>query len=52
MGLDDQNSLTKLTKLRLSEQRIVGMFTGYFFVSALVEYQNGERHIVAWGDDS
>ena len=52
LGLGHKNTVKNITELKLSEQRIVGMFAGYFFASILVEHQNGERQIVAWGHDS
>ena len=51
LGLGHKNTVKNITELKLSEQRIVGMFAGYFFASILVEHQNGERQIVAWGHD-
>ena len=52
MGLNENKSLKEILKLKLSEQRIVGMFSGYFFTCVLVEYENGERQVVGWGHNA
>ena len=52
MGLDNTNSLQEVTELKLKNQKIVGMFSGYFFTVVLVEHENGERQVVGWGHDS
>jgi hypothetical protein len=51
MGLNHKNNLTSVTKLKLCQQKIVGIQCGYFHVSILVEHENGDRQIVAWGYD-
>ena len=52
MGLDHKRNLIENSKLKLSEQRIVGMYSGYFHTCVLVEHENGERQVVGWGYNS
>ena len=52
MGLDHNSDLESVEKLKLTDQRVVGMYCGYFHASLLVEYENGERQVVGWGYDS
>ena len=50
--MDHRDSKNCVETLKLKEQRIVGMYCGYFHVQVLVEHENGERQIVGWGFDS
>ena len=52
MGLDHSRCIDQVLKLKLSEQRIVGMYSGYFHTCVLVEHENGERQVVGWGYNS
>ena len=40
--------IDQVLKLKLSEQRIDGMYSGYFHTCVLVEHENGERQVIGW----